>query len=50
VKVLEENPLPLTMLVNSPELQEMVAEANVTPKELTDMVHSVVSVRVQATK
>ena len=50
VKVVEENPLPLTMLINSPELQEMVTEANVTPKELTDMMHSVVSVRVQATK
>jgi arsenite methyltransferase len=50
VKVVEENPLPLTMLINSPELQEMVTEAGITAKELTDMVHSVVSVRVQATK
>jgi len=50
VKVVEENALPLTMLVNSPELQEMVTEAGITGKELTDMVHSVVSVRVQATK
>lgn len=50
VKVVEENPLPLTMLVNSPELQEMVTEAGITGKELTDMVNSVVSVRVQATK
>ncbi len=50
VKVVEENALPLTMLVNSPELQEMVTEAGITAKELTEMVHSVVSVRVQATK
>jgi SAM-dependent methyltransferase len=50
VKVVEENTLPLTMLVNSPELQEMVTEASIAAKELTEMVHSVVSVRVQATK
>jgi arsenite methyltransferase len=50
VKVVEENPLPLTMLINSPELQEMVVEAGVSAKELTGMMHSVVSVRVQATK
>ncbi len=50
VKVVEENALPLTTLVNSPELQEMVTEAGITAKELTEMVHSVVSVRVQATK
>ena len=50
VKVVEENALPLTMLVNSSELQELVAESNISPTELTDMVHSVVSVRVQATK
>lgn len=50
VKVVEENPLPLTMLINSPELNEMVTEAGLTTKELTDTVHSVVSIRVQATK
>lgn len=50
VKVVEENPLPLTMLINSPELQEMVVEAGVNANELTDIMHSVVSVRVQATK
>ncbi len=50
VKVVEENALPLTMLVNSSELQGMVAESNISPTELTEMIHSVVSVRVQATK
>jgi arsenite methyltransferase len=50
VKVVEENPLPLTMLVGSPELQKIGTEAGINAKELTDMVHSVVSVRVQATK
>jgi len=50
VKVVEENALPLTMLVNSSELQELVAESNISPTELTDMIHSVVSVRVRATK
>lgn len=50
VKVVEENALPLTMLVNSSELQGMVAESNISQTELTDMIHSVVSVRVQATK
>ena len=50
VKVVEENVLPLTMLVNSSELQGMVAESNISPTELTEMIHSVVSVRVQATK
>jgi SAM-dependent methyltransferase len=50
VKVVQENALPLSMLVNSPALQDMVAEANVTAKELTDTMHSVVSVRVHAVK
>jgi len=50
VKVVEENPLPLTMLINSPELQEMVAEAGLSTKEIMNMTHSVVSVRVQGTK
>jgi arsenite methyltransferase len=50
VKVVEENTLPLTMLVNSSELQEMLAESDISPQELTEMIHSVVSVRVQATK
>jgi len=50
VTVVEENALPLTMLVNSSELQGMVAESNISPTELTEMIHSVVSVRVQATK
>lgn len=50
VKVVEENVLPMSMLVNSPELLDMVAEADVTAKELTDTMHSVLSVRVQAVK
>lgn len=50
VKVVEENALPLTMLVNSSELQGMLTEANISPKEAMDMIHCVVSVRVQATK
>jgi len=50
VKIVEENPLPLTMLINSPELQKMVLEAGISTKEITNLMHSVVSVRVQATK
>ena len=50
VKVVEENALPLTMLINSPELTDMVAEAGVTAQELTDTMHTVLSVRVHATK
>jgi arsenite methyltransferase len=50
VKIVEENPLPLTMLINSPELQKMVLEAGISAKEITDLMHSVVSVKVQATK
>jgi arsenite methyltransferase len=50
VKVIEENALPLTMLVNSAELQGMMVEADLSAKEFMDVVHSVVSVRVQATK
>ena len=50
VKVAEENALPMSMLVNSPELMDMVAEANITAKELTDTMHGVLSVRVHAVK
>lgn len=50
VKVAEENALPLSILVNSPELTEMVAEAGVTARELTDTMHNVLSVRVHAVK
>ncbi|MDP2920321.1 MAG: arsenite methyltransferase [Dehalococcoidia bacterium] len=50
VKVVQENALPLSMLVESPALQDMVAEAGVTVKELADTMRSVVSVRVHAVK
>jgi arsenite methyltransferase len=50
VRIVEENPLPLTMLINSPALNDMVVQAGIGAGELTEMVHSVVSVRVQATK
>lgn len=50
VKVAEENALPLNMLVNSPELMDMVAEAGISAKELTDTMHNALSVRVHAVK
>jgi SAM-dependent methyltransferase len=50
VRVVEENPLPLSMLIESPELANIIATAGVSAKELTDVMHSVLSVRVHAVK
>jgi len=50
VRVVEETSFPLTWLTSSPRAIEIVIESGATPTELTKMVHSVVSVRVQAVK
>ena len=50
VKVVEENALPLSSLVESSCMQDMVGEAKLSVDELMKTAKSVVSVRVQAYK
>lgn len=50
IRVIEETTFPLTWLTTSEKALDMIAETGATVAELTKMVHSVLSVRVQAIK